>query len=75
MRFTDSAIRELIDGYTQEAGVRGLERAIGEVLRKCAKQIAAGETEKEISISNKNLEELIGPVRVKPRTLPTKRMQ
>lgn len=66
VRFTDSAIHELIDGYTQEAGVRGLERAIGEVLRKCAKQIAAGETEKEISISNKNLEELIGPVRVKP---------
>ena len=66
VRFTDSAIHELIDSYTQEAGVRGLERVIGEVLRKCAKSIAAGETEKEVSISNKNLEELIGPVRVKP---------
>ena len=66
VKFTDSAITALIDGYTQEAGVRGLERVIGEVLRKCAKSIAAGETEGVISISSKSLEPLIGPVRVKP---------
>ena len=66
VKFTDSAVTALIDGYTQEAGVRGLERVIGEVLRKCAKAIAAGEETQVISVSAKNLESLIGPVRVKP---------
>jgi len=66
VRFTDSAVTALIDGYTQEAGVRGLERVIGEVLRKCAKAIAAGETEGETVITAKSLEPLLGPVRVKP---------
>ena len=66
VKFTDSAITALIDGYTQEAGVRGLERVIGEVLRKCAKAIAAGEETETISISAKSLEPLIGPIRVKP---------
>ena len=66
VKFTDSAVTALIDGYTQESGVRGLERVIGEVLRKCAKVIAAGEETQVISVSAKNLESLIGPVRVKP---------
>ena len=66
VRITDSALTALIDGYTQEAGVRSLERVITEVLRKCAKTIAAAEEEQSITISAKNLEELIGPVRVKP---------
>lgn len=66
VKITDSALTALIDGYTQEAGVRSLERVITEVLRKCAKTIAAAEEEQNITISAKNLEELIGPVRVKP---------
>lgn len=66
VRLTDSALTALIDGYTQEAGVRSLERVITEVLRKCAKTIAAAEEEQNITIAAKNLEELIGPVRVKP---------
>ncbi len=66
VRLTDSAVTALIDGYTQEAGVRGLERVIGEVLRKCAKSIASGEIEGELSVTGKSIETLIGPVRVKP---------
>lgn len=65
VKITDAALYGLIDGYTQEAGVRGLERTIGEVLRKCAKEIAGGEQEK-ITISAQNLEKLLGPKRVKP---------
>lgn len=65
VRLTDTAINELIDSYTQEAGVRSLERAITEVLRKCAKQIASGEKQK-ITVSAKNMESLLGPRRVKP---------
>ncbi len=65
VRITDSALYALIDSYTQEAGVRSLERAITEVLRKCAKSIAAGDKEK-ITISAQNLEQLLGPKRIKP---------
>ncbi len=62
---TSSAIYEIIDGYTREAGVRNLERTITSVLRKCAQKIAAGETEK-ISVSGTMVKSLLGPEKVKP---------
>lgn len=65
VRLTDAALYGLIDAYTQEAGVRGLERVITEVLRKCAKSIASGE-KKRITVGENQLETLLGPKRVKP---------
>ena len=62
---TSGAIYEIIDGYTREAGVRNLERTITSVLRKCAQEIAAGETEK-ISVSGTMVKSLLGPEKVKP---------
>ena len=62
---TSGAIYEIIDGYTREAGVRNLERTITSVLRKCARKIAAGETEK-ISVSGTMVKSLLGPEKVKP---------
>ena len=38
----DDVLREIIQGYTREAGVRGLERQIGQVLRNAAVRIAEG---------------------------------
>ena len=58
------ALYGLIDGYTREAGVRGLERSITEVLRKCARKIAAEETD-SVHVTAGMLEELLGPRRVK----------
>jgi ATP-dependent Lon protease len=40
---TDDAIASLVGDYTREAGVRGLEREIGAVLRRTAMQVAEGE--------------------------------
>ncbi|MDL2218815.1 endopeptidase La [Ruminococcaceae bacterium OttesenSCG-928-O06] len=65
VKITDAALYTLIDCYTREAGVRNLERAIGEVLRKCAKTIAAGDKDK-ITVSALSVEKLLGPKRNKP---------
>ena len=62
---TGSALYAIIDGYTREAGVRNLERTITSVLRKCARKIAAGETE-SVSVTGTMLEQLLGPRFVKP---------
>jgi len=40
---SDDALAEIVNGYTREAGVRSLERAIGKVLRKAATKVAGGE--------------------------------
>jgi ATP-dependent Lon protease len=42
--FTDEGLREIVRSYTLEAGVRGLERAIGAVCRKHARSVAEGRT-------------------------------
>ncbi len=65
VKLTDAALYGLIDAYTQEAGVRSLERTITEVLRKCAKSIASGEKER-LTVGVQNLEKLLGPKRNKP---------
>lgn len=61
---SQSALYDIIDGYTREAGVRNLERTITSVLRKCARKIASGEV-KSVSVTASSLEELLGPRQVK----------
>lgn len=55
----DSALSEIIRGYTREAGVRGLEREIGRVLRHIAVQVAEGRTE-PTRVAPADLAELLG---------------
>ena len=53
------AVEKMIRAYTKEAGVRGLERKIGEICRKAARQIMEdGKT--AIKINSKNLKEYLG---------------
>ena len=42
---TDAAVRQVVTGYTREAGVRGLERELGRLLRKAATRIAQRSSE------------------------------
>lgn len=59
VKFSGTAIKEIINYYTREAGVRGLEREIGAVLRKAARLIGEGER-KSVSISEKSISKYLG---------------
>ena len=56
----EGALRAIINHYTHEAGVRQLERMIGQVARKVARQVAMQETLRE-SLDPDDLDELLGP--------------
>ena len=60
LSFTPEAIYKIIREYTREAGVRNLEREIGSICRKIAKEVAMGNTPKE-TIDETAVEELLGP--------------
>jgi ATP-dependent Lon protease len=61
VHITDAALRTIISEYTREAGVRGLEREIGTIMRKIARQVAEGKLAgKRVSVSEKRVRELLG---------------
>lgn len=64
-RLTDDAIYGIIDSYTREAGVRELERTIGILCRKVAKQIVSGET-KKVVLTEKQLQPYLGVAKFRP---------
>ncbi|HEY2381529.1 MAG TPA: endopeptidase La [Terriglobia bacterium] len=59
LQFTDEGLRAMINNYTQEAGLRNLEREIAAVCRKVAKQVATGE-KKVRKIHTDNLDQFLG---------------
>ena len=66
IEFTDDALDEIIDGYTREAGVRSLEREIGSVCRKVAREFAEGTRRSKRTIRAKTVTELLGKRRIQP---------
>lgn len=65
LKITDKALRMVISSYTREAGVRSLERQIGEICRKAARRIYEGD-EKMIRVTGTNLEDFLGKLKYRP---------
>ncbi|MEA2450053.1 MAG: ATP-dependent Lon protease, partial [Thermoleophilaceae bacterium] len=64
IEFVDEALESLIRGYTREAGVRNLERQIGSVCRKVAREYAEGTRRRKRTIRRRQVAELLGRPRV-----------
>lgn len=62
LSISDSALRKIIESYTREAGVRELERKIGELCRKAAREILQ-KKKKSVKITSGNLETYLGKVK------------
>lgn len=60
LNFTDTGTTALIRHYTREAGVRNLEREIGSVCRKVARQVAAETWKKRVSVTPAALDTFLG---------------
>jgi ATP-dependent Lon protease len=58
--FTDAGLRALVSDYTREAGVRQLEREIGNVARKVARQVAEGTLRRKVTVTEPRVRELLG---------------
>ena len=67
-KFSDAVLRHIIEGYTRESGVRSLEKTIGTVCRRIGKSLLMND-EVPLSVSVKNLEKLLGPVKFLPETV------
>jgi len=69
--FEDEALRQLIEGFTREAGVRNLEREVASVCRKLARNVVAEGKRAEVAVSPERITALLG----KPRFRPWKRAE
>jgi ATP-dependent Lon protease len=58
--FTDDALKEIIRGYTREAGVRNLEREIGNVCRKVVRRVVKNGLKHKEAITGENISEFLG---------------
>jgi len=70
LEISDKAILQMISQYTQEAGLRNLEREFASICRKVARKVAEGKKERT-KINAKNLHQLLGP----PSILPDEEME
>ncbi len=58
--FTDKGLRLAIEGYTREAGVRGLEKTVGSLCRKIAVAYASDKSTPKVTVDEKKVVELLG---------------
>jgi ATP-dependent Lon protease len=72
IEFADDGVRTIINSYTREAGVRNLEREIGSVCRKVARQVVSqgdgGQANFKFVADAAAVRKLLGPVKFRPQT-------
>jgi ATP-dependent Lon protease len=67
IKFTAGAVKQIVMGYTREAGLRNLEREVANVCRGVASKIVEGEV-KSATINVEDLHGYLGPVRITSET-------
>src|SRR6202045_84184 len=72
IEFTDEGVNGLIQYYTREAGVRNLEREIGNVCRKVARQVVKNGSEHKEIITGENIGEILGVAKFRDSMAPEK---
>ena len=72
IQFEDTAVEELIGSYTREAGVRSLEREVGSVLRKVARQVLTHGDGYELVIDRAKVRELLGKAKYRSQQINDK---
>ena len=60
LSITDRAIKDIVQFYTREAGVRKLEQEIAKICRKAVKIITGLKKPKKLTVSNKNISDFLG---------------
>jgi ATP-dependent Lon protease len=60
----DLTVRDIISGYTREAGVRGLERELGKLARKVAAKVATGASPTPLTVEREQLRDWLGRQKV-----------
>lgn len=71
IRVTDDGIRQIIQCYTRESGVRKLERCVADICRKADMKFISDETLKRITVNGSNLEEFLGVRKYQEDRLPS----
>ena len=72
LKITDDGIREIIQCYTCESGVRNLERAFAEICRKTVMELLADDSVKRVQVTAKNTEKYLGVRKYLPERLSVK---
>lgn len=71
IEITDKGLKFIIEHYTQEAGVRNLERQLAKLFRKVAKLVAEGSKSK-ITLTESNVTKYLGPIKVRGNIIEKK---
>ena len=66
----DTAILDIIRGYTKEAGVRNLERELASVVRKCVKKIVQRPATKSVKVNKPAIEKFLGIPKFRSEDIP-----
>lgn len=72
LRITDEAIREIIQCYTRESGVRNLERSFAKICRKAGMRILEDSSIKRLTVTGSGVEQYLGVRKYLPDRIPGK---